>query len=123
MKNLFVLRKNIGLTQKDLAERLGISRQAYANYESGNREPDIQTLIKLSSFFDVSIDYLVGKSESVHKNENPLTQHEQAVITAYRNNPSMQTAVDKLLGIEESSFGGTPSTKKPQPAPVSVSHH
>ena len=60
MDTLLNLRKNSGVTQQDLANYLGISRQAYANYENGNREPDFRTLTKLSCYFNVSIDYLLG---------------------------------------------------------------
>lgn len=56
------LRKQAGVTQQALADYLGISRQAYANYENGNRSPDYQTLKKLSSYFSVSVDYLLGNA-------------------------------------------------------------
>ncbi len=67
MKTLLTLRKNKGLTQKDIADSLGISRQAYANYETGNREPDLNTLKQLSDIFDVSVDYLLGNEVSSNK--------------------------------------------------------
>lgn len=68
---LLSLRKQKGLTQKDLAEYLGISRQAYANYETGSREPDIATLKQLAEYFDVSLDYLLGKTEKPAENDGP----------------------------------------------------
>ncbi len=46
-----------------MAKQLGIARTTYAMYEQGNREPDYNTLIKLATFFEVSIDYLLGKTE------------------------------------------------------------
>lgn len=49
-----------GLTQKMVAETLGISERAYRNYEIGRNEPSIEYLIKLADLFHVSIDYLVG---------------------------------------------------------------
>ena len=67
MKTLLTLRKNKGSTQKDIADSLGISRQAYANYETGNREPDLNTLKQLADIFDVSVDYLLGKEASSKK--------------------------------------------------------
>lgn len=67
MKTLLTLRKNKGLTQKEIAEHLGISRQAYANYEAGNREPDINTLKLLSEYFEVSIDVLLENTSKVKK--------------------------------------------------------
>ena len=59
MDILLKLRKERSLTQMDLSEYLGISRQAVANYESGKREPDFETLRKLSKLFNVSTDLLI----------------------------------------------------------------
>ena len=47
-------------TQKEVAEQIGISVTCYAGYEQGYREPDFKTLIKISKFFKVSTDYLLG---------------------------------------------------------------
>lgn len=67
MTNLINLRKKRGYTQAQMAANIGISRQAYSNYELGNREPDNNTLLTIANFFDVSIDYLLGRDE----NEKP----------------------------------------------------
>ena len=48
------------LTQKAVAQSLGISASCYAGYESGYREPDLNTLIKLCKLFKISSDYLLG---------------------------------------------------------------
>ncbi|WP_342762070.1 helix-turn-helix transcriptional regulator [Bacillus sp. BR3(2024)] len=60
---LHTLRKEHKLRQEDMAKQLGIARTTYAMYEQGNREPDYNTLIKLATFFEVSIDYLLGMTE------------------------------------------------------------
>lgn len=60
MENLTTLRKEFHVTQQQVADYLGISRQAYSNYESGKREPDYETLLKLGEYFNCSIDYLLG---------------------------------------------------------------
>ncbi|PEQ03342.1 helix-turn-helix domain-containing protein [Bacillus wiedmannii] len=60
---LHTLRKERKLRQEDMAKQLGIVRTTYAMYEQGNREPDYNTLIKLATFFEVSIDYLLGTTE------------------------------------------------------------
>ncbi|OAK06123.1 transcriptional regulator [Bacillus wiedmannii] len=60
---LHTLRKERKLRQEDMAKQLGIARTTYAMYEQGNREPDYNTLIKLATFFKVSIDYLLGTTE------------------------------------------------------------
>jgi len=50
-------------TQSNIANYLGISDRAYQNYEYGNREPNIDNLIKIADYFNVSIDYLVGRTD------------------------------------------------------------
>jgi len=54
------LRTSKGLTHQEMADMLGITRQAYSNYEGGKREPDHKTLKKLAEFFMISTDYLLG---------------------------------------------------------------
>lgn len=57
--NLRYLRKKHGLTQKDLSKMLNISRQAYSNYETSKRTPDLDSLLYLSRFYHLSLDTLV----------------------------------------------------------------
>jgi len=54
------LRKENMWTQHELAEKLNLSRSAIASWETGRREPDLRTMLKLASLFHVSLDYLVG---------------------------------------------------------------
>lgn len=51
------------LLKKDIAEAVGISTMAYYRYESGKRLPDVAILIKLADFYNISIDYLLGRSD------------------------------------------------------------
>ena len=62
--NIKKLREQIKLSQKDIADYLGVTRQAVASYECEKREPDYQTLIKLADLFGVTVDYLLGRSPS-----------------------------------------------------------
>ena len=57
------LRENIGITQKQLSEETGMSFQSISFYEHGEREPGVKALISLADYFNVSIDYLVGRSD------------------------------------------------------------
>ncbi|WP_043883799.1 helix-turn-helix domain-containing protein [Caldanaerobacter subterraneus] len=57
------LREEKGLLQKDVAKILGITPSAYGYYEQGKREPSMEVLKKLSDFFNVSIDYLLGRTD------------------------------------------------------------
>lgn len=62
-EKLQVLRRERGLSQENLAESIGISRQAIAKWESGKSYPDVNNLIQLSDLFKVSIDKLVRDEE------------------------------------------------------------
>lgn len=71
-KILRELREQRNMTQKEVAEALGIERNSYGNYELGNRTPDKTMLIKLANFFDVSADYLLGRFETIQANDNRI---------------------------------------------------
>lgn len=60
MKNLRSKKK---LTQSELAKILGVARTTYAMYEQGQREPDYETLQKIADYFEVTVDYLLGREE------------------------------------------------------------
>ena len=57
------LRISRHLTQKQVYEAVNMSAIGYQRYEYGDREPAYQNLIALADFFDVSLDYLVGRSD------------------------------------------------------------
>ena len=54
------LRKQAGFTQVDVANKLGISQQAYASWERGSKKPTQDNLVKIAQILNVSVDYLVG---------------------------------------------------------------
>ena len=62
-KRLLDLRKPHNLTQRDVADYLGIAQPSYLRYENGKAEPTLENLAKLADLFDVSADYLLGRSE------------------------------------------------------------
>lgn len=68
-KRLKELRMNNGLKQSDLAKLLSISTSRYGQYETGRRSPDYKLLIQIANFYNVSIDYLLGRT-NVIKPEN-----------------------------------------------------
>lgn len=66
-EKLQLLRKSKGYTQEELAEKLNVSRQAVAKWESGQAYPDISNLIQLSEMMNITVDYLVKDQQcSVH---------------------------------------------------------
>ena len=62
-RRLVELRKSRNLTQKQVYEGVSMSMLGYQRYEYGEREPSFQKLIALADYFDVSLDYLVGRSD------------------------------------------------------------
>lgn len=60
---LLSLRKELGLTQGEFAEKIGYSRTAISAWEIGRNEPSNEDMIKIANFFNVSLDYLLGKSD------------------------------------------------------------
>ena len=60
------LRKDKALTQRQLAEEIRVSTSTISNYEIGAHYPDIEKLIELADFFDVSTDYLLGRCTATY---------------------------------------------------------
>lgn len=92
-ERLKTLRKEAGLTQVDIAEKLGISQPAYASWERGVKKPTQENLIKIAQILSVSIDYLLDNSDEDIKygeldnveilfrmNSKGLTDEEKAVF-------------------------------------------
>lgn len=79
MLNLKEIRKQNGTTQVSLAKFLGIDQTTYSGYETGKSNPDINTLIKIANYFNISLDYLCGRqnkslifADSLSKNKKEL---------------------------------------------------
>lgn len=58
------LKNDRKLLQKDIAEAINITVRNYQRYEKGEAQPTLPVLLKLADFFDVSLDYLVGRSDN-----------------------------------------------------------
>ena len=72
MLKLKELRLKSKFSQQAVASQLGITQQAYANYESGKREPDNESLIALANIFGVSVGYLLGQEEMQNASQQRL---------------------------------------------------
>lgn len=88
------LRTEAGLTQNELAEKLQMSKGAIGNYESGQREPNMDILDAIADFFNVELDYLRGRT-----NTRPeLSLEEQWLVDCYRKtDDEIKTAVKSIL--------------------------
>ncbi|MGG1215300.1 helix-turn-helix domain-containing protein [Micromonospora provocatoris] len=99
------LRKSNNKTQQDIADILGITRPAYTAYEQGKRNPDYEILEKIADYYNVSIDYLLGRTD------NKGALHTQAGISdnEYNNLSSYQKEViDFFLTREDLFFKNQP---------------
>lgn len=63
LSRLKMFRKQHGLTQEDIAEKLGVSRQAVAKWERGDTMPDIESCVKLADIYEITVDMLVRDLE------------------------------------------------------------
>jgi len=75
-KRLKQLRIERGLNQIDIANMLGVERSTYGKYETGDSSPDYEKLIQLSDFYQVSIDYLLGKTDVKDPIETIAAHHD-----------------------------------------------
>lgn len=100
--NLKKLREDASISQKALADAIGVSQQSVNKYENHNIEPDIETLIRIADFFETSVDYLIGhtsvrrKIEEVHIFE--LNDRESKVMEQYRAlTPKQKACVNVVM--------------------------
>lgn len=118
-KTLKELRNERNVTQKQLAGLVGISATGYAGYEQGHREPDLETLVALASFFDVSTDYLLGRMDETScsmdaMNFNQLLPEEIELVKTYRALPHGKKARVAAYADMLSEKSGAAANKKPQ---------
>ncbi len=78
-EHLISLRQEMGLTQAEAAELIGVSQPAYQRYEAGVRTPSIQVVKEMAKSFNVSVQYITGESNSrtpdfitIDKKQDPL---------------------------------------------------
>lgn len=74
-----------GITQKQLAKNLNIAASTLGNYIQDSREPDFETLKQLADFFDVSVDYLIGR-----RSPKADTDMEDELLRIFRSLPPEQ---------------------------------
>ena len=70
-EKLKLTRKSVHMTQRHVAELLGISERAYQHYEMGTREPNIEMLLRLSILLNVSLDDLLCRADYKKSHEVP----------------------------------------------------
>lgn len=107
--NFIKLCNQINKSPTSVISDLGISRGSVTHWKSG-KVPHHDTLLKIANHFGVTVDYLLGKTDVPNSPEtattptDTLSPHETEVIKAYRAQPDMQPAVDKILGVIEDGY-------------------
>lgn len=99
-----MLRKNLGLNQKDFAASLGIRANTYNNYENGNRAPNTDFFELISKKYNVSVDYLIGLTEDSTKYYN----NEENPITLAGDGAESDALNDEIMRV----FGALPEDKR-----------
>lgn len=91
------LRKEQSKTLKAVAEALGTSHQVISRYELEITQPDFDTLIRIANYFNVSVDYLLGRTEDRQgqnlQKEKGLSENEQALIELFNCVPEDKQAL------------------------------
>ncbi len=117
-------RKLLNKTLLELAEYIGVKEATMQRYESGEiKSIPYDNIVLIAECLDCTPQYLMGWSDYI-KTEINFTEHEMDLITAYRNQPAMQKAVDRLLGIQEEKvvvFQAARSTNNTPPGYTEIS--
>ena len=87
LRNLRKLREAADVSQRQVAEAIGVSQQSINKFENHNIEPDSETLIRIADYFDTSVDYLVDHTTVRRKIEN---------VTAYELNSEERFVIDRF---------------------------
>lgn len=106
-RRLTELRKEKKLTQTEIAEKLHMSRSTYAQYEVDRRVPEYATLEKIADFFDVSIDYVVGRTNERNRTLQP---HSRKLIDLLDQNLSNEDIYQAFN--EKFLVGGIPVSRE-----------
>ena len=93
-----------GFTQRDIANYLGCAPSVYSRYETGDREPSLDVLVKIAHYLNVSVDFILGIETSA---PSALNNYEVALINAARNadERAREDALNMLLSHSKSREG------------------
>lgn len=99
MKNLKKLREEMGMSQAKLAEQFSLTQQAIYKYENSLSEPDFNTLIRMADYFNISIDYLIGRTDNRNiMTSSDITPYEMKHLERFRRLPKdSQQQLDVFL--------------------------
>lgn len=107
------LRKEEKLTIVELSSKIEYSKSIISYWENGTKEPTLSALIKLSEYFCIPVDYLLGNESSYGANNLNLSLEEEKLIKDYRTlTPPLQRMVQETMRTFTDSELNSQSTKK-----------
>lgn len=97
------LRKDKGLTMKQFGEQIGMAESTISLYEAGKRQPDIETLNKIANYFNVTTDYLLGRTDD---RNSRIIEDEPIIIRRLRKGTDKmdEKQQEKMMNILKASF-------------------
>ena len=100
------MRKKLGMTQAQLSKKLGISPSTVGMYEQGRREPDAEMLLKISNFFNVSVDFFLESKKSKRrlKNAEEIANKIKSILSGNKDlkkNLSKETLKEITKAVEQ----------------------
>ncbi|MEE1131997.1 MAG: helix-turn-helix transcriptional regulator [Caryophanon sp.] len=102
-KTIKQLREKKHISQKDFAEQLNISNVVLSRYENDIRKPDYDTLEKIADYFEVSIDYLLGRSDTL------ITQNDLYKGDFANLSQEQKEVLNFFLNLDDSAFKDKPT--------------
>lgn len=106
-------RKKLGLSQEELAEKIGVSQKSISKYERGTRRPTYETLVSMANLFGVTVDYLLGSNES-DTTKITLSQDESKLLELFRSFQKGDSSVDVVQASLNNFFPGVVPRQAPE---------
>ena len=103
LNRIAILRARNGWSQEYFAELMECSQSSVTSWETGNRNPSVDTICKIASIFDVSVDYLLGLTDDPKKPEPIIADDELRTLAIDRvqslSDPALVRVLDFLSGL------------------------
>ena len=99
-KTIKKLREENQITQKDLGKILGLSQQTIGHYETNRAQPDYETLNNMANYFNVTIDYLLGRT-SKRKEAFYSRVDQEKILTAISDEPELLSIWNEIKDRDE----------------------
>ena len=103
MSRIRDIRKQNGVTMKELGKAVGVGESTISMYENGKRQPDNSMLLKIADYFNVSVDYLLGRDEQQKMptvEDDGLSDRQRAFMESVRSmSPEDLDLLESLIAV------------------------